>query len=45
MSSRSYRGTAWRPVRESAIVGILCVLLPIVFLGQVIALVYAGGPA
>jgi hypothetical protein len=44
MSSRSYRGAAWRPVRESAIVGILCVLLPIVFLGQVIALFYAGGP-
>jgi hypothetical protein len=45
MSSRSGHGTTWNPLRESAILGILCVLLPVVFLGQVIALVYAGGPA
>jgi hypothetical protein len=39
---------SWNDVEsiwESAILGILCVLLPVVFLGQVIALVYAGGPA
>ncbi|HKY60082.1 MAG TPA: hypothetical protein VJP59_03635 [Gemmatimonadota bacterium] len=45
MSDRSGYQTTWRPIRESAIVGILCVLMPMVFLGQVIALVYAGGPA
>lgn len=43
MYTSSYRDTTWRPIRESAIVG-LCVLMPIVFLGQVIALVYANGP-
>jgi hypothetical protein len=42
---RAGHGTTWNPLRESAILGILCVLLPVVFLGQVIALVYAGGPA
>lgn len=45
MSRISYRVTTWKPLRESAIVGIFCVLMPIVFLGQVIALVYPGGTA
>lgn len=40
----SYR-EAWKPWRESAIVAVLCVLMPIVFVAQVIALVYPGGPA
>ena len=42
MSRLECRSTVWKPFRESAIVMVLCVLTPIVLIGQVIGLLYAG---
>lgn len=42
MSPSMYRSVVWKPIRESAIVGVLCIVVPIVLVGQVIGLLYPG---
>ena len=42
MSRFSYHSAVWKPFRESVIVGVLCVVMPTVLVGQLIGLLYAG---
>lgn len=40
MSRSTYRSKVWKPFRESAIVGVLCIMIPSLLVGQVIGLLY-----
>lgn len=42
MSRFSYHGAVWRPFREMMIVGVLCVIMPMVLVSQMIGLLYAA---
>ncbi|MGH7572729.1 MAG: hypothetical protein ACREMK_12950 [Gemmatimonadota bacterium] len=42
MSSPTYRSTVWKPFRESVIVTVLCVVMPLVLISQTIGLLYSG---
>jgi hypothetical protein len=42
MSRLECRSAVWKPFRESAIVAVLCVVTPIILIGQVIGLLYTG---
>ncbi|MGH7551088.1 MAG: hypothetical protein ACREMD_09095 [Gemmatimonadota bacterium] len=42
MTRFTYQSTVWKPFRESVIVGVLCVVMPIVLVSQVIGLLYTG---
>lgn len=45
MSRSRYRSTVWKPFRESAVVGVLCIMIPSLLVGQVIGLLYPGALA
>lgn len=45
MSRSTYQSTVWKPFRESAIVGVLCILIPGLLAGHVIGLLYPGALA
>ncbi|MGH7564377.1 MAG: hypothetical protein ACREK5_08135 [Gemmatimonadota bacterium] len=45
MTKSTYQSAVWKPFRESVIMGVLCVVMPIVLVSQMIGLLYAGPPA
>ena len=42
MSRFSYHSEVWRPFREMMIMGVLCVIMPMVLVSQMIGLLYAA---